>query len=501
MKKTLRYGAIAIIVIILMCIFAGCVDRQTAPALASGETIPIRVITEEFPPYNYAGPDGAVTGQSTAVVQEIMRRTGVSYPIEILPLSEGLEAARTGPSTAIYSLAVTPERRDNFTWVGPIGTYTMTFFARNGSGIQVRNIDDIRSSGPVGVVQGDQRVEVLKENRVTDLSFCTNDTECLLRVAAGEEPLWLGSKEGLAYDLAKAGLAPDAVVPVYTLQQTELFIAFSRDTPANVTDGWQQALDSMYKDGTFHQIMDRWQTPASGISPPEVVGSADQDVILAAVTSLTDTTLEGVHSLLRALASTGDVRSGDPAKIVPVLKSVQADNPDILVWYSYPNGTYFTSNGLVSESLADRPYFPTLLSGTEVLGYPVTSRSTGRLSAVIAVPVTEGGAVTGIMGSSVYLDLLTEKIARALPLPPSLEFYALTPDGHYVIHSVEARILQDPALLGNRTSFGRAIQDILHGGNGTVAYDLEGTSWNATYGTSSFTGWKFVVAEPDPVTT
>jgi ABC-type amino acid transport substrate-binding protein len=499
MKKTFLVGVIGILVIIFVCM-AGCVNQQAVPTpSAADETVPIRVITEEFPPYNYAGPDGNVTGQSTEVVNEIMRRNGVSYPIEILPLDTGLADTRAAPYTAIYSLAVTPERRDNFTWVGPIGTYTMTFFARNGSGLQIRNIDDIRSAGPVAVVQGDQRVEVLQENRVTDLSYCTNDTQCLNRLAGGEVSLWLGSTEGLAYDLANAGVSPDAVVPVYSLQQTELFIAFNKDTPENVTGSWQQALDSMYRDGTFQGIMNEWQTPGPISPKPPVTGFADQAVILAAVTALTDTTLQGVHGLLSALAYTGDIHSGDPARIVPLLQSVQSDNPDILVWYSYPNGTYFTSKGLVSESLADRPYFPSVLSGETVLGYPVTSRSTGRLSAVIAVPIIEDGTVTGIVGSSVYLDLLTEKITRDLSLPSSIEFYALTPDGHYVLNSVEARILQDPALLGNQTSFGRAIQGIIHGTVGTATYDLEGATWNASYTTSPYTGWKFVVAEPGPV--
>jgi len=499
MKKKFLIGAMGILVIIFVCM-AGCVSQQavhTPPA--TGETAPIRVITEEFPPYNYAGPDGNVTGQSTEVVNEVMRRNGLSYPIEILPLDTGLADTRAAPYTAIYSLAVTPERRDNFTWVGPIGTYTITLFARNGSGLQIRNIDDIRSAGPVGVVKGDQRVEVLQENRVTNLSYCTNDTQCLKRLAEGEIPLWLGSKEGVAYNLALAGVSPDAIIPVYTLQQTELFIAFNKDTPENVTDSWQQALDSMYQDGTFSQIMDRWQTSGSLPFEPAETNLPNRAVILAAVTAITDTTLQGIYDLLRAMAHTGDIRSGDPAKIVPLLQSVQSDNPDILVWYSYPNGTYFTAKGLVSESLADRPYFPALLSGETVFGYPVTSRSTGRLSAVIAVPVMEGGTVTGIMGSSVYLDLLTEKITRELSLPTSTEFFALTPDGHYVLNSVEARILQDPALLGNQTSFGRAIQEIIHGTAGTASYDLEGTAWDASFVTSPLTGWRFVVAEPGPV--
>jgi polar amino acid transport system substrate-binding protein len=498
MRTLLQIGAIGILVAILLCT-AGCVTRQAGQNTTTGnETVPIRVITEEFPPYNFAAPDGTVTGQSTEVVREIFRRTGASYPIEVLPLDEGLAETQAQPDTGIYSLAVTPERKDRYTWIGPIGTYTMTFYAQNGSGLQVRSIDDIRSAGPVGVVQSDQRVEVLAENRVTNLSYCTNDTMCLERLANGEIPLWLGSEEGLAYNLALAGVNPDAIVPVYTLQQTELFIAFNKNTPEAITGSWQQALDSMYQDGTFQNIVNKWQTPGSIPSPPGTTSLPNQEVILAAVTALTDTTLQGVHAMLQALAYTGDIRSGDPERIVPLLQSVQPDNPDILVWYSYPNGTYFTSNGQVSESLVDRPYFPTVLSGKPVLGYPVTSRSTGRQSAVIAVPVMEGDTVTGIMGSSVYLDLLTDKITGELSFPSSIEFYALTPDGHYVLNSVEARILQDPALLGNQTSFGQAIQEIIHDTTGTTTYDLEGTSWNASYTTSPYTGWKFVVAEPCP---
>ncbi|MDD1647059.1 MAG: ABC transporter substrate-binding protein, partial [Methanomicrobiales archaeon] len=49
----------------------------------------LRIITEDFPPFNYAGADGKAAGQSTEVVEGILARLNQTASIEVLPWSEG----------------------------------------------------------------------------------------------------------------------------------------------------------------------------------------------------------------------------------------------------------------------------------------------------------------------------------------------------------------------------------------------------------------------------
>lgn len=53
-------------------------------------------------------------------------------------------------------------------------------------------------------------------------------------------------------------------------------------------------------------------------------------------------------------------------------------------WYALPDGSYFATEreGMSDENLQDRHYFPTLMSGKEVLGNLVGSKLTGHRSDV-----------------------------------------------------------------------------------------------------------------------
>jgi len=67
--------------IIVILFFAG-LPYWIAPA--SAQTQNLRIITEEFLPYNYAEQDGRVFGISTEIVRAILERIGQSTEIEVL---------------------------------------------------------------------------------------------------------------------------------------------------------------------------------------------------------------------------------------------------------------------------------------------------------------------------------------------------------------------------------------------------------------------------------
>ena len=65
----------------------------------------LRILTEDYPPYNFAGPDTQVIGQSTEIVQAILKKLGKpAAAIEIMPLSEALTLANKGSGIAVYSI-------------------------------------------------------------------------------------------------------------------------------------------------------------------------------------------------------------------------------------------------------------------------------------------------------------------------------------------------------------------------------------------------------------
>lgn len=470
----------------------GTGSETAGPAADAG----IRIITEDLPPFSYAGAGGTAAGQSVDVVTGILARLNRTAQIEILPWSTGYNLSLAGPRTALFSTGRTDEREPLFRWVGPIASVNYVLYARNGSGLVITSLEAAKKAGNIGVVKDDARHRFLLENGFANITTCGSDGECLRSLVAGGTDLWLGTGETAARTAADAGIDPSAFVPLYSVRTIPLYIAFSRDTPDSVITSWQEALDSMKRDGEFAAIREQYGMAPAPEDSGAVSGASGADLALEVMAAETDGQLKSILRPLEVAACTAEARSGDWQEIRPMLAALAAKEPDAVLWYAYPNGTYYTvSDGLASANLKSRSYFPVVLAGNESVGIVVVSHATGRNAAVVAVPVMDGNAVTGVLGSSVYLDSLTGKIRS--DLPGSFVFYAIDTESRFALHRDESQISRNVSTIGPETSFGQAIRAMRAEDSGTVAYDDGGIRYRARFRSYPLTGWRFVVAWPE----
>lgn len=63
----------------------------------------LRVLTEEYPPYNYTDAAGKLVGQSTEKVQAIMAKVSPGTNIEVLPWAQAYQILQTEPSVASFT--------------------------------------------------------------------------------------------------------------------------------------------------------------------------------------------------------------------------------------------------------------------------------------------------------------------------------------------------------------------------------------------------------------
>ncbi|MBI2906451.1 MAG: cache domain-containing protein [Chloroflexi bacterium] len=186
----------------------------------------------------------------------------------------------------------------------------------------------------------------------------------------------------------------------------------------------------------------------------------DTQIGVSALAALADSHIESYVVSMAALAATREVQSGDWGAMRPLLEKVarpetaaKVGRPEnaAAVWYVLPDGSYFTvEQGKQSANISDRPYFPRLMARNIITGDLVVSRSTGRKSAVVAVPVVKDGKVVGGLGSSVFLEDLSATLRQELGLPDNMVFYAVTDRNEVALHSDTAMIMAaSPALAKN----------------------------------------------------
>ena len=217
----------------------------------------LTVITEKSPPFNFV-EKGVLTGSSTEVVREILRRLNLPDNIKVLNWARGYNLALTKPNIVLFSTTRTEDRENLFHWVGPIFKVRFGFYAKKGSGIRLNTLEDAKKIGSIATYKDDVKEQLLKAKGFTNLDSSKSPVSNLKKLISGRVALWLFDNLGVPLVARQIGIDPDDVELVLPFQDRYSYIAISKNTPETVVEEWQQTLDGMKRDGTFEQISRKW---------------------------------------------------------------------------------------------------------------------------------------------------------------------------------------------------------------------------------------------------
>ncbi|MFC2012938.1 cache domain-containing protein [Chloroflexota bacterium] len=181
-----------------------------------------------------------------------------------------------------------------------------------------------------------------------------------------------------------------------------------------------------------------------GCSDKEISPGTNLEMGVASVVALTDSHIENCVNTLKVLATTEEVKSGDweiMLLLLTIADEVMVPGPR---WFGLPDGSYYVVGmGKTDKNIADRAYFPVVMSGSNTHSELVVSRSTGEKALVVAVPIIKEGEVIGILGTSVFLGNLSDIISEQLKLSDDIVFYAVTAESQVALHTDKEMILED----------------------------------------------------------
>ncbi len=218
---------------------------------------PFTIMTEDYAPFNYKDK-GKLTGLSSEVMFEISKRVGHPSKIKILPWSEAYQTIQKKDGHILFSMTRTEQREDLFKWVGPIAPNKWVFYAKKGSGLNIKNLDDARKVAKIGTYKDDAAEIFLKKEGFKNLNSVVNDDENAAKLIAGEIDLWIVSELQGVYKTKKSGMDSASLEKVLDVKDTQLYIAFSKNTSESEIAKWQKALEDMKADGTYQKIMSKY---------------------------------------------------------------------------------------------------------------------------------------------------------------------------------------------------------------------------------------------------
>lgn len=234
---------------------AGLAAIVLGTSIGAAQAQTITFLTEQNPPFNFS-QGAAPAGISTDVVNEMIKRAGMTGRFEVLSWDSAYRRAQTDKDTCLYSTARLESRENLFGWIGPIATNKWVLVAKDDFPGVIKTDADARKY-KIGAVRMDAKAEFLRAKAITNVFESDSEEQIPPKLFLRKDDparidLWVSGLYAYKAAAEKAKVA--GVKPVYAVGQQELYLACSPRTAKAAFKKLGDAFQSMRKDGTAATI-------------------------------------------------------------------------------------------------------------------------------------------------------------------------------------------------------------------------------------------------------
>lgn len=227
------------------------------PSLTAAEELDqLDFITESYPPYNFES-DGKVTGIAVDLLLAATENQSSlnAKKISVFPWPRAYKMATLGPRVVLFSTTRTDERENRFNWVGPIMATRIVLLAKKSDFIVINSPNDINKY-VVGAIPNDVGDQLVKETGVKSSAITHIATAGSLAkmLSVGRIKLWAYEENVARWVIKQAGLDNNDFESVYTLKDSDLYYAFSKDINKETQNTLQESIDAIKASGEFDKI-------------------------------------------------------------------------------------------------------------------------------------------------------------------------------------------------------------------------------------------------------
>lgn len=228
------------------------------PNLISGT--PLTIYTELSGSSQFFDESGVLTGSAVEIVQAIQEIIGDDTPIIVVPWARGYHALLEGPKVMLFSTTRTELREPLFHWVGPVLTVTWGFYSLKDAPIEINSLDDAKEVRAIGAYRNDVREQYLLEHGFTNLDSTTDNVLNVRKLSFGRIDLLISTDKGFPSLVESAGYSMDQFELQFVIPNvsSSLYLAFSKDTPLELIQRWEEGLRTLHELNHFKSIYEYW---------------------------------------------------------------------------------------------------------------------------------------------------------------------------------------------------------------------------------------------------
>jgi ABC-type amino acid transport substrate-binding protein len=214
-------------------------------------------VTESYPPYNFKD-NGKLKGISVDLLLAAAQKSSstlTANKIRVLPWPRAYKMAESGPNIVLFSTTRTDERENKFNWVGPISPTRIVLLAKKSNKIVIKSPIDIKKY-VVGAITDDIGDQLLQKSGIksSKIKHVPKAESLAKMLNAGRIKLWAYEENVARWFIKQEGFNNDDFESVYTLKESELYYAFSKDISDPALDLLQKALDEVKASEEFEKI-------------------------------------------------------------------------------------------------------------------------------------------------------------------------------------------------------------------------------------------------------
>lgn len=215
------------------------------------------LLTENFPPFNMAiddknfARDDGIDGISADLVREMFKRAGIGYNLSLrFPWDRIYRLTLDKPSYGLFSTTYTEERKPLFKWVGPLAKTEWVLMAKPGSTLKLGSLAEA-GQYRVGAYKNDAVSQHLESKGLKPVNSL-RDQENVAKLLNGEIDLWATTDPVGRYIARQEGASGLEIV--LRFNSAELYLALNKETPDEVVERLQKALDELRSEGVVEQL-------------------------------------------------------------------------------------------------------------------------------------------------------------------------------------------------------------------------------------------------------
>ena len=254
------------LIILIFLLSLGAVVSTPTSALTSEEAArkleAMTWYTEEYPPYNYKGDDGLLTGISVDILMAAFKKIGVGLTpgdIKIVPWNLSYKFIQKKPKTALFSMTYSPERLAIIKFVGPVVPNNVSVIAPRKKEMGTLTAKDLGRL-KLGVVRDDIGDQLLRKFAISNdvIQRKNSLTQLLFLLHTGRVDAVVYSVVVFKHAMKQAGHNPNFYEEVMVLNKGWSGCAFHHSTEPTTLAPLQAAIDELHADGTIKKIIDSY---------------------------------------------------------------------------------------------------------------------------------------------------------------------------------------------------------------------------------------------------